>query len=218
MIQKKPLISVILPVYNAASTVLDAVHSILEGTFEDLELVVLDDGSTDESFKVLKSIDDPRFVLKQTRHQGVVETANKAASLAKADWIARMDADDISHPHRLEEQWNFGKRHHCDIISGLVNIVNLRGNPVQSMQRYQRWLNSLTSHEDILAHRFIELPMVNPSILARRDLFINKCRNGDFPEDYDQWLARIFHQNQKYPQIGFHYSSRMSLERSDAPF
>ena len=97
MNQKKPLISVLLPAYNAATTVLAAARSILEGTFKDLELVVVDDGSTDRTFETLKSISDPRLVLTRTPHQGVVAAANKAASMAQAQWIARMDADD---PHR----------------------------------------------------------------------------------------------------------------------
>jgi glycosyltransferase involved in cell wall biosynthesis len=189
--QKKPLISVLLPAYNAATTVLAAARSILEGTFKDLELVVVDDGSTDRTFETLKSISDPRLVLTRTPHQGVVAAANKAASMAQAQWIARMDADDLSHPHRLEKQWEFAEQNRCDIVSGLVRIVDLKGHPVQSMRRYEDWLNSLRTHEDLLANRFIELPMVNPSILARREFFLNKCRQGDFPEDYDQWLSAL---------------------------
>ena len=191
MNQKKPLISVLLPAYNAATTVLAAARSILEGTFKDLELVVVDDGSTDRTFETLKSISDPRLVLTRTPHQGVVAAANKAASMAQAQWIARMDADDLSHPHRLEKQWEFAEQNRCDIVSGLVRIVDLKGHPVQSMRRYEDWLNSLRTHEDLLANRFIELPMVNPSILARREFFLNKCRQGDFPEDYDQWLSAL---------------------------
>ncbi len=189
MTKKKPLISVVLPVYNAESTILDAACSILDGTFQDLELVIVDDGSTDQTLDRLKSINDPRLVLTKTPHQGVVAAANKAASMAQAQWIARMDADDISHPHRLETQWKFAMQNQCDIISGLVSITDLSGNPVQSMRRYEDWLNSLTTHEDLMANRFVELPMVNPSILARREFFLDKCRQGDFPEDYDQWLS-----------------------------
>lgn len=191
MTHKLPSISVILPAYNAESTILDAVHSILEGTFEDLELVVVDDGSTDRTLELLKSIKDSRLVLSQTRHQGVVAAANKAASMTKANWIARMDADDISHPHRLQEQWSFANEHECDIVSGLIKIVDMQGKPVQSMQRYQNWLNSLTKHEDIFANRFVELPLVNPSVMARREFFLNRCRQGNFPEDYDQWLRAL---------------------------
>ncbi len=186
-----PLISVILPVYNAENTVLEAVHSVLKGTFESLELVVIDDGSTDRSVEILKSIKDPRMVLVQNKHQGIVATANMAASMTRADWIARMDADDISHPRRLEEQWKFANQTGCNVVSGLVRITDLEGNPVASMQRYSDWLNSLTRHDEIVANRFVELPLVNPSILARREFFLNRCGQGDYPEDYDQWLQAI---------------------------
>lgn len=189
--EKKPLISVILPTYNAESTLLDAVLSILNGTFKDLELVVVDDGSTDQSLNVLKSIQDPRLIVSQSPHQGVVAAANKAASLAKGNWIARMDADDISHPHRLEKQWDFAMKNQCDIVSGLVRIVDLGGVEVPSMKRYSDWLNGLIKHKDILANRFVELPIVNPSILARREWFVDRCLQGEFPEDYDQWLRAL---------------------------
>jgi len=184
-----PLISVIMPVYNAEDTVMEAAASVLNGTFKQLELILVDDGSTDDSWAKLQSIQDPRVRLIQSDHQGVALASNRAAAASRAEWIARMDADDLSHPRRLEYQWEFAQQTGCDVVGGRVRIVNLEGDPVPSMQRYETWLNSLTDHAEIQAQRFVELPLVNPSMMARRPFFVDRCRNGPLPEDYDHWLG-----------------------------
>ena len=186
---KSPKISVILPVFNAESTLLTAVHSILNGSFKPLELIVVDDGSTDRSMDRIKNIGDARLRVIKGNHQGVGIAANRAAAEAQAEWIARMDADDVSYPNRLKSQWQFAQRTGCHLVSGLVRIVDLKGHPVKTMNRYEAWLNSLILNEDIKANRFVELPMANPTILAQRSLFLDGCRKGPFPEDYDHWLT-----------------------------
>ena len=185
----RPKISVILPTYNSDSTVKAAAESILNGTFQDLELVVADDGSTDSTLNELGRLDDSRLRILRLKHAGVAATANEASRVCRADWIARMDADDISEPHRLESQWEYVQSTNSDVVSGLVRIVDGSGAAVEGMQRYEVWLNSLCNHDTIVAQRFVELPIVNPTILARRELFIDRCRQGAFPEDYDHWLG-----------------------------
>ena len=185
---RSPKISVILPVYNAESTILTAVDSILSGHFKQIEVIVADDGSRDRTLQKLETIRDPRLRILKGTHQGVAATANRAASEAQAEWVARMDADDMAHPQRLKSQWQYAKRTGCNLVSGWIRIVDLKGKPVKTMQRYENWLNSLTHHERIMANRFIELPLPNPSILAKRSFFQNGCRKGPFPEDYDHWL------------------------------
>jgi hypothetical protein len=185
----RPKISIILPTYNAGSTIKAAAESILNGTFQDLELVVADDGSTDSTLDELACLDDSRLRILNLKHTGVAATANAAARVCRADWIARMDADDISEPHRLESQWEYAQSTNSDLVSGLVRIVVESGAAVEGMQRYEGWLNSLCDHDAIVGQRFVELPIVNPTILARRELFIDRCRQGAFPEDYDHWLG-----------------------------
>jgi glycosyltransferase involved in cell wall biosynthesis len=188
---RSPKISVILPVYNAESTILTAVDSILNGHFKQIEVIVADDGSGDRTLQKLETIRDHRLRILKGTHQGVAATANRAASEAQAEWVARMDADDIAHSHRLKSQWQYAQRTGCNLVSGWVRIVDLKGKPVKTMQRYENWLNSLTHHERIMASRFIELPLPNPSILAKRSFFLNGCRKGPFPEDYDHWLTML---------------------------
>lgn len=183
-----PIISVILPVFNAAETVRSAAESILNGTFQNIELIIANDGSTDDSLNQIHSLNDPRVRVLNLPHQGVAVTANTAAAACRADWIARMDADDWSTPDRLEKQWNLAQSECLDVVSGQVKILDRQGAPVKGMQRYEKWLNGLLSHEEITAQRFVELPIVNPTILARKEFFLNQCRHGPFPEDYDHWL------------------------------
>ena len=104
----QPLVSILMPVYNCAPFLKSAIESILNQTYKNFELIVIDDGSTDTSLKVIKhyaSIDKRiRFVSRENK--GLVDTINEMVKLAKGDYIARMDGDDISMPTRIEKQLN----------------------------------------------------------------------------------------------------------------
>jgi len=109
---KRPLLSVLMPVYNAEKFLLEAVESILNQTFKDFELVIVDDGSTDSSVDIVRSFSDPRIRLyKNEKNLGISATLNRGIDLAEADLIARMDADDICYPERLQRQYDFIQSH-----------------------------------------------------------------------------------------------------------
>lgn len=102
---KTPYISVILPVYNAEKYIAQSIQSILNQTFEDFELIVVDDGSTDQSLSIIQTFHDPRLlVLRHDRNLGYPFAMNTGLSHARGKYIARMDADDVCHPMRLERQ------------------------------------------------------------------------------------------------------------------
>jgi hypothetical protein len=185
-------ISVVIPAFNAANTIARAVTSILDQTLQDLELIVVDDGSTDETLSILNEIQDERLRVVSIPHAGVASAANVGTVHAAALLIARMDADDFAYPHRLQKQLEQLHREQLDIVGCHVNIVGGNNEPVESMQNYQRWINeeTLTSSE-IAALRFVEFPVVNPTILARREYFELEYRSGDFPEDYDLFLRSM---------------------------
>lgn len=106
-----PLVSVVLPTYNAASTLTDAVMSILEQQLREIELIIVDDGSTDGTDRVLAGIDDPRLViLHHPANLGYVAALGTAIDHATAPIVARMDADDIAHPDRLARQYEILRR------------------------------------------------------------------------------------------------------------
>ena len=99
-----PTISVVLPVRNAATTIERAARSILASTLRELELIIIDDGSTDDTTEVIRQIDDPRIRLIQQEPGGVYAAANRGTNEARAPVIARMDADDFSHPIRIKKR------------------------------------------------------------------------------------------------------------------
>jgi len=184
-----PEVSVVLPVFNAADTVERAARSMLDQTLCDIELIVADDGSTDGTVNVVNSIDDPRVRLVPGPHRGVAATANFATELARSPLIARMDADDWAHPRRLEEQLRLLREQELDVVGCQVRILDCSGQKTKTLRRYERWINEETiESEQIAALRFVELPLVNPTILARRSYFELGFRDNDLPEDYDLML------------------------------
>jgi len=186
-----PEVSVIIPAFNAAETVRRAINSILNGMHDDLECLVVDDGSTDHTPDIVDGIEDDRVRLIRVEHQGVAAAMNRGVAESRAPLIARMDADDRSYPHRIESQVDRLKSERLDVVGGLVRIVDAHNRPIESLQRYERWVNSCRTHDEICANRFVESPIVNPTALARREVFELGCRAGDFPEDYDLWLRAV---------------------------
>jgi glycosyltransferase involved in cell wall biosynthesis len=106
-----PRISILMPVWNGETFLAAAVDSLLAQTFTDFELLVIDDGSTDRTAEILQDYTDPRLRVLRLDHAGIVVALNRGMSAAQADWIARLDADDISEPRRLERQWQAVSRH-----------------------------------------------------------------------------------------------------------
>ncbi|MBK7430445.1 MAG: glycosyltransferase family 2 protein [Bacteroidetes bacterium] len=109
---KVPVVSVIMPVYNTGKYLAAAIASVLGQTFSDFELIILNDGSTDDSETVVKNFTDPRIIyLKNERNLGLIATLNTALSQCKGEFIARMDGDDICHSERLAAQLRFLNAH-----------------------------------------------------------------------------------------------------------
>ena len=186
-----PRVSVVLPVRDAAATVERAARSILDSTLRELELIVIDDGSADNSAAIVRQIPDPRLRLVQQDALGVCTAANRGTAEARAPVIARMDADDFSHPARLEKQLSLLHHSGAKMVGCRVRIVDALGRAVGSMQRYEQWSNSLTEPGRIAAMRFVELPIVNPTLLAKREVFELSYRDGAWPEDYDLCLRAL---------------------------
>lgn len=106
----KPEISIGLTFYNNAATLRDALRSIFAQTFQDWELIIIDDNSTDRSFEIVQSVKDPRVrIYREENRKGFVAALNLMTSLARGDYYARMDADDMMHPERLSKQIEYLK-------------------------------------------------------------------------------------------------------------
>ena len=204
-----------MPVYNAAATIDRAARSILDGDWQDLELIIVDDGSDEP-------VVEPRARVIRTPHRGIVSALNAGIAEARAPVIARMDADDYAHPTRLTQQMPMLDE--ADIVGCAVNIVGPRRQAVESMRRYERWINENLDAERIAAMRFVESPLVHPTVLAKREVFELGYREGPFPEDYDLWLRyraegkrfakvpEILHYWREHGQRATHTNSRYSVE------
>ena len=182
-------LSVVLPVFNGEATIARSIDSILAQTFEDFELLVVDDGSTDATASLVNGFADHRIKLIQIPHGGVANAANEGTRAALAPIIARMDADDFAHPKRFEKQLELMKATDCDVVGCQVLIVDQSGKSVDSMKRYENWINLETNSAELIAAlRFVEFPLVNPTIMAKREYFELQFSDNGFPEDYDLML------------------------------
>lgn len=194
-LRQTPEISVVLPVRNGVATISTAISSIRAQTLADWELLVVDDGSADDTVAVVESWTqrDPRIRLLRRPAQGLVAALETGCAAARAPFLARMDADDESLPERLALQAAFLDAH-PDI--GLVGcLVEFGGRRAASggYALHVDWLNSLVTPEAIALNRFVESPLAHPSVMFRRELRERHggYREGPFPEDYELWLRWI---------------------------
>jgi len=192
MLKDTPLISVILPFYNAEGTLGRAIESILSQSFPFFELILVDnnsdDGSRDIALQFAK--EDPRCRLIDEKTQGVMHAMNAGIEASGADYIARMDSDDVSLPQRLEIQYNFlEKNPYLGLVGGKVEHIGHHDN-TKGLETFVSWVNSFITTKEIDLFRFIEIPVVNPTIMFRREVALKYggCREGDFPEDYEMLL------------------------------
>lgn len=197
-------VAVVMPVNNAAKTLAAAIESIISQSFRDWQMLVYDDGSTDATPRISAEIakKDPRIRLIQAPHAGIVEALRNACDAvpAEAAYIARMDADDIAHPTRLERQSALMESDHRIGLCGTG--VRMTGAVGSGRRRYERWVNSVTTHEDIVRDLFVECPIPHPTFLMRRDAYIEAGGYRDFgwAEDYDL-VFRLFLKGSRFAKV-----------------
>lgn len=189
---QETLASVVLPVYNAGAVVSACITSVLQQTFTEWELIIVNDGSTDESGSIADHYAalDQRIRVIHQPNAGVAIAFQNGVDTALGSFIARMDADDVMLPRRLELQYNFLKTHpDVGLVSGLVEFGGSREHQ-NGYALHVDWLNTLRTHEEIFQARFIESPVANPSVMFRKEIWKKHGgpREGNFPEDYEQWL------------------------------
>ncbi|MBU1092771.1 glycosyltransferase [Patescibacteria group bacterium] len=184
-----PSISVILSVYNGAPYLKEAIESILNQTFEDFEFIIVDDGSTDATSEIIDMFTDSRIIrLYNKNNLGLVESLNKALAVSQGKFIARMDADDISHPDRFQKQL-FYLEHHSEvgILGTAMAQIDERGRPISV-------LVPPSQHELILWQTIFGCAVFHATVLMRRDdLIAVSGYDVDFlhSEDLDLW-SRLF--------------------------
>lgn len=187
-----PLVSILLPVRNEERFLPAALESLFRQTLQSWELVAVDDGSSDATPEILdRAADrDQRIRVLRPGERGLVAALNAGLAACRAPLTARMDADDIAHPRRLELQVSY--------LSGNPSVgllaTNFRHFPRSGLRdgliAYEAWQNGLVSHEAILRDLFVESPFVHPSVMFRTALVLELggYRDLGWPEDYDLWL------------------------------
>jgi glycosyltransferase involved in cell wall biosynthesis len=183
-----PLVSVILPFFNAQATLEEAIESIRAQTFTDWELVLLDDGSSDHSPAIAHAArqTDPRVRLLSAEHGGIVAALDRACAAARGAFLARMDADDIAAPERIERQLTLMEA--CPDAGLCGTRISSFGEPIgPGRRRYETWVNALVTPEDIARELFVECPVPHPTFFLRRSAFeqAGGYQEHGWPEDYD---------------------------------
>lgn len=183
---RRPVVSIILPFYNAERHIQESINSMLNQTFFNFELLLIDDGSTDASLKIVKRYKDKRIkIIKNKKNKGLIYCLNLAIKSSKGEFIARMDADDISANKRLEMQVAFLKKNKSiDILGTGVSLINKDGLCIK---------NKTYPNNDILIKWSLNIgsPLVHPSIMFRRSLFDKiglYSKHSYLIEDYNLWL------------------------------
>lgn len=188
----RPKVSVVMAVHNGARHLGLAVESILGQSYPDLEFITVDDGSTDGTPNILRDYADPRIVaIHNERNLGLAASLNKALTLAQGEYVARMDADDVALPHRLERQVAFLETHSdVGILGSRVYLIDADGCGlgVQDMP---------TSDLQIRWTSLISNPFLHPTVMLRRNLLreYNLRYDEDLQtsQDFDLWLRMLPH-------------------------
>ncbi len=183
-----PTISVVMPVYNAERYLAEALDSILVQTFSDFEFIILDDGSTDTSLEILRrsAARDSRIRLISRPNTGIVGALNDALQASRGEYVARMDADDVSLPDRFERQISYLRKHaDCVGVGSAILLIDADGDPICR----QQWS---MSHEQIEAELLQGRGgLAHPTAMLRRAdvLQVGGYRpHVQYAEDVDLWL------------------------------
>jgi glycosyltransferase involved in cell wall biosynthesis len=179
-----PRITILMPVRNSATTLCKAVESVLHQTQKHFEFLIIDDASTDETVNILKRYCDPRIILlRNETNLGVAMTLNRGIESARGSYIARMDADDICEPDRLERQMAFMEKYPGLGLTG--SFVRRLGDGLDYVLRFPRGSECLRSYV------LLGNPLAHPTVIFRRDelnrhgfRYNSSCRAA---QDYELW-------------------------------
>ncbi len=186
-----PLITVLMPAYNAEKYIAEAITSVLAQTFTEFELLIINDGSVDNTRQVIQSFHDNRIVLIDQANLGIASALNNGLAMARSSYIARMDADDICYPDRLRKEYAF-------LITNPEYVIV--GSDAQYIAEDGDFLFGFTctahTHEEIMQSIYQSCPFQHSSVMFRKEPVI-QC--GGYPvhahnfEDYLLWIQLLGH-------------------------
>ncbi len=223
-----PIVSVLVPVRNAAPWLEASLASLARQTLADHEVILVNDGSTDDSGRMLDAAAarDSRLVVRHTPARGLPAALNLALSLARAPWIARHDADDVSHRHRLALQLTELQAHpELDVLGAGVRLFPASACGV-GMRRWIAWHNTLLTHEQITSELLIDSSLTHGTAVFRRSTLerVGGWQERGWAEDLDLWirlatagarfgkLARVLYGWRQHPGSSTRTDNRYSHE------
>lgn len=166
-----PPITVLMPVYNSEKYLKESIESILNQTFKDFEFLVINDGSTDNTEKIILNYTDPRIrYLKNEKNIRLISTLNKGFELAQGKYIVRMDADDISLPDRIAIQYQFMETH---------PDVAVCGSWFETIGDTNKIVKYVGGHQQIMLKMLYQCHLCHPSLIIRKSAL------DDFPKKFD---------------------------------
>ena len=189
-----PRVSILLPAWNAAPTLPACLHSLQRQSEARWHCVIVDDGSQDGTLACAHrfAARDSRFEIVSTPHRGVVAALNTGLHRCRAPLIARMDADDLMHRHRLAAQAQALRDDPRLAAIGCHVRLFPRRHLRPGRRAYERWLNSLDSAERVRQDAFVECPVAHPTLMMRRATLLELgYRDRGWPEDYDLLLRAL---------------------------
>lgn len=187
---KEIKISVVMSVYNGEKYLKQAIESILNQSFEDFEFIIINDGSTDKSLEILNEFQqkDERIKIVSRENKGLIYSLNEGVKLAQGEYIARMDADDVSTPNRLEKQLKYAQEKGLIVCGTWAKGIDSLGNKVKDM-------NYPPSADKVKIYTLLHNPFIHSSVLFRKDIFEKvggyKARFKHV-EDYELWTRIVF--------------------------
>jgi glycosyltransferase involved in cell wall biosynthesis len=182
-------LTVLIPAYNVEGYIAESIRSVLDQTFSDFELLIIDDGSTDNTVTEIGKFNDPRIRLIRANHEGFAATLNRGIQEAKGYYIARFDADDICCPERLSVQYHFMKAHPEYILTGTdANYVDMKGEHIFTY-KYKGY-----SDEEIRRLDPVVCPFCHTTVMYKKDEVIKAGSYNLYSpsfEDHLLWLKLI---------------------------
>lgn len=180
----QPLISVVMPSHNAEKYISEAIQSVISQTYENWELLVIDDGSTDSTADIVRQfskIDSRVTLYMNSKNIGVALTRNRGMDLAKGSWIALLDSDDVWHKDKLEKQVALAEKTGADIIYCSYFLTDENGEKISEFI-----VPSVTSYEEMLKRSVISC---STAMLCSTSAGRQRFTSGNFHEDYVFWLS-----------------------------
>ena len=193
----KPIVSVIMPVYNAEEYLEESIESILNQTFKDFELLIINDGSTDSSLDILNRYKQKDYrirVISNEGNKGLPYTRDRGLKLATGEYIALMDADDVSYKTRLEKQVKL-LNNNKDIMVVASNFDFLEGNKIIKNKQLKQHIDKECNNREVNYRLMFHNPIGNSTVMFRKDSidkFNIRYRKDCFiAQDYAFWVDCI---------------------------